>query len=360
MSALTFNGLAVVSARIMMPESGAWVATLELVAEEVKTGSLATLASFDGKLTLVGTVMRGKMIADRYTALVVGGGGGLEKNVTAQGYRTSPAQIVAAGICSEVGETLAPSPALAELLTSWTRAAGSARAALDSLAKHLGVPWRINALGLVEFAEPLYLPADDETAVEVDRDEARGVLTLGVEVPRLLPGTTIREVQAKSIVHTLDELAGSTTLVFYGEHERVRGAFDRLVSRALPRLDFLARYEARVVAQSPADDTLELFPVDARIPPLSSVPLLVPAPGFRILVAPGARVLLGWDGGDPSQPYAEAFGRTAGTTTKLEIAATQIVLNGGSMGVARLGDAVVAGPFSGAITAASATVKAGG
>lgn len=358
MSALTCNGHPVVAARLTMPESGAWVGQLELVAEEVAVGALVTLASFDGKLTLVGTVVRGKMIADRYTALVVGGAGGLEKNVTAQGYRTSPAQIVAAGICTEVGETLAPSPDLAVLLTSWTRAAGSARAALDSLAKHLGVPWRVNALGLVEFGAPLYLPADDETAVELDRDEARGVLTLGVEVPRLLPGTTIREVQARTIVHTLDE-SGIQTLVLYGAHERMRGAFDRLVSRALPRLDFLARYEARVVAQSPADDSLELFPVDERIPPLSSVPLLVPAPGFRILVAPGARVLLGWDGGDPSKPYAEAFGRTAGTTTKLDIAATQIVLNGGAMGVARLGDAVVAGPFSGTIVAGSATVKAG-
>lgn len=358
MSALTFAGKSVQAARIMMPENGAWVAQIELVAEEVPVGTSTTLESFDGKLSLSGTVMRGKMIADRYTALVVAGGGGLEKNVTAQGYRSSPAQIIASGICAEVGETLAPSAALADILTSWTRAAGPARSALDLLSEYLGVPWRINALGMVEFSEPLYLPADDETAVEIDRDEARGVLTLGVEVPRLLPGTTIRDVQARTIVHTLDE-SGIQTQVFYGKHERARGAFDRLVARALPQLDLLARYEARVVAQSPVDDTLELFPVDVRIPPLSSVQLLVPAPGFRVLVAPGARVLLGWDGGDPSKPYAEAFGRTAGATTKLEVTATAIVFNAGTMGVARLGDAVVAGPFSGAITAGSSSVKAG-
>lgn len=323
MSALTFDDKPVISARVTLPERGCWFAQVELVAEEVAPGTKAKLASFDGKLELAGTVLRGKMVADRYTALVVGGAGGLEKTVTKQAYHSAPAQIVASGICSEVGETLAPSAALATILPSWTRPAGTARAALDSLATRLGVPWRINAAGLVDFSESLYLPADDETAVELDRDDARGVLTLGVEVPRLLPGTTIRDVKARTVVHVL-EAAGVQTLVHFGDRDRVRGAIDRLVQRALPGLDFLARYEARVVAQSAVDDTLELFPIDERIPPISAVPLRVPAPGFRVLVSPGARVLLGWDGGDPSKPFCEAF--STGTTTRLDVACADIRL----------------------------------
>jgi hypothetical protein len=324
MSILTFSDTPILRAEITMPENGRWFAQIEATAEEVPDGTTAMLTSYDGALSLVATLLRGKMVADRFTAVLVGGRGGIDKPVTSQGYRSATAQIIADGICAEVGEQLAPSPTLPfTSLTSWTRPAGTARAALDSLSKAIGVPWRINALGLVEFSEVLYLPADDENAVELDRNEARGALTLAVEVPRLLPGTTIREVKAVSVVHEIGDQV--LTTVFYASIDRVRAAFDRLVLRALPRLDLFARYEAKVISQA-ADDTLDLAPIDERIPGLSRVPIRSFGPGVRVLVSPGSRVMLGWDGADPSRPYCEAFDPKVGTTTAFELKSPSIKL----------------------------------
>ena len=316
------NGMPIFAGTITLPENGRWYAKVSISAEEISEGSSAVLTTDEGTPWLIGTVLRGKLVEDRFDALLVGGAGKLDETVPAQGYRSTSAQIVASSICSAVGETLAPSPLLAStILSSWTRAEGPAMRALDALALELGVPWRVNALGLVEFSPVTYAAADDETAVELDRSEARGLLTLSVEEPRLLPGTTIRGVSARTIVH---DLGANTTEVHYRGPERARETFAKLVARALPRLDYLARYEARVVAQSPADDTLELSPVDERIPGLSGVPLRVPAPGMRVLLSPGARVLLGWDGADPSKPFAESF--VSGTTLLLDLVGNEMNL----------------------------------
>lgn len=316
------NGIPVFAGTITLPENGRWYAKVSMSAEEISEGSSAILTTDEGTPWLVGTLMRGKLVEDRFDALLVAGAGKLDETVPAQGYRSTSAQIVASSICSAVGETLAPSPLLAStILASWTRTEGTAKRALDALALELGVPWRINALGLVEFSAVTYAAADDETAVELDRSDARGILTLSVEEPRLLPGTTIRGVSARTVVH---DVGANMTEVHYRGPERAREAFARLVSRALPRLDYLARYEARVVAQSPADDTLELSPVDERIPGVSGVPLRVPSPGMRVLVSPGARVLLGWDGGDPSKPFAESF--SSGTTLRLDLVGNEMNL----------------------------------
>lgn len=325
MSILEANGIPVFSARITEPENGAWYGGIELAAESIEDGEQVVLRSYDGVLELTGTVLRGALVADRFLAQVVGGAGRLEERVSPMGYRSTTAQIVAAGICGEVGEVLAPSAHLGAVLPSWTRRGTRAKAALDDLARALGVPWRIDSQGRVDFSPVTYDEDDDETAVELERDDARAELVLGVEVPRLHAGRTIRGVKARTVVHLMDASRVETKIMF-GAVDRVRGAIDRLVERSASRVDLLARYEARVVRQSPVDDSLELVPEDTRIPPLSDVPLRVPMPGCRILVAGGARVLLGWERGDPTRPYAESFTTSGGATTRLDVKADEVRL----------------------------------
>lgn len=319
---LSVNGAPVVGGRITLPENGRWVASLALVSEELEEGASVVLLSDDSQLSLVGTVLRGaKSDSDQLDLLVVGGAGKLDDSVEAQGYESTTAEIIASSICSAVGESLAPSPELSTLLLpSWSRAEGPASQALDALSSEIEIPWRVNALGLVEFSVLSYPTSDDEAAVELERDEAAGELVLSVEMPRLMPGTTIRGVEARTVIHDLESL---TTRVFYRGPERIRDAFAKLVRRALPQIDYLARYEAKVVRQLP-DDTLELIPTDTRIGGLSKVPIRVPAPGFRLLVEGGATVLLGWDGGDPRKPFCEAF--ASGHTIRLDIKADEVRL----------------------------------
>lgn len=98
-----------------------------------------------------------------------------------------------------------------------------------------------------------------------------------------------------------------------------------------PRLDRLALYPARVVAQSADKTRLDLQPDDVRIPPCAGVPIRHGLPGVTVTVTAGARVLLGYAGGDPAQPYAALW--EAGSVVSISV-------NGGSTRVARVGDTV--------------------
>lgn len=97
------------------------------------------------------------------------------------------------------------------------------------------------------------------------------------------------------------------------------------------RLDHLALYPARVVQQRD-DGTLDLTPESSAVPSCQGVPIRHGLPGVTVTVAAGERVLLGYEGGDPSRPYAALW--TAGSVTTIKI-------NGGTLRVAREGDDVV-------------------
>lgn len=133
---------------------------------------------------------------------------------------------------------------------------------------------------------------------------------------------------------------------------------DALVGR---RLDYLAFYEARVIAQN-GDGSLELRAEDARVGDLSHVAIRLGIPGVTVVTTPGARVLVGFEGGDPQRPIASFW--SAGGLKELRF--------GGAAGVARVGDPVQftlpgapipitgvtpAGPFVGTLTIPPTPVK---
>jgi hypothetical protein len=103
------------------------------------------------------------------------------------------------------------------------------------------------------------------------------------------------------------------------------------------RLDRLALYPARVVAQSADKLTLDLQPDDVRIPPCAGVPIRHGLPGVTVTVAAGERVLLGYAGGAPAQPYAALW--EAGSVTSVS-------LNGGTAKAARVGHATSDGTLA--------------
>jgi hypothetical protein len=116
------------------------------------------------------------------------------------------------------------------------------------------------------------------------------------------------------------------------------------------RLDYLARYPARVVSQ---DGTkLELLPDDSRVPGIKGVPIRVGLPGLVLTVPPGARVLLAFEAGDPSKPVAEIWESGTPITVTIDASATIQFGKDALRGVARLGD--TAGPYL--ITSASTKV----
>ena len=189
--------------------------------------------------------------------------------------------------------------------------------------------------------------------------------------------------------------------------DRLKAALAAFVRGVTSRLDYLALYPCRVLSQN-TDGSLELQPEDGRLPGLSKVPIRIGVPGVDVKVTPGAKVLLGFTGGDPRSPIAALFEKdslkeialtsatkvtitggadvvldasakvtiTAATnvditaSTKVTISAPEVALGAGAQPVARVGDQVIVSsvgapsvlvpgtPMVGTIMAGSAQVKA--
>lgn len=151
-----------------------------------------------------------------------------------------------------------------------------------------------------------------------------------------------------------------------------------IARREVARFDYNALYPAEVQAQR-GDGSLDLRLLgDAMVAP-PSVPIRIGIPGVSVKVIPGARVLLGFEAGDPSRPYAALWGEDSlkeltikasvkvtieapsvdVSATTATVDAQSVTIAGGLQGVARVGDSVQAGPFAGVITSGSLKVKCG-
>lgn len=123
------------------------------------------------------------------------------------------------------------------------------------------------------------------------------------------------------------------------------GLVERLV---IPRLDPLAWYPATVVSQGD-DGTVDIRPDSRRFGVgLAMVPIRHGLPGVSVRVRVGARVLLGFEGGDPQRPYCalwEAGGLeslTVEASVEVRVDAPAIIWGeeGDARPVARAGDLI--------------------
>lgn len=124
--------------------------------------------------------------------------------------------------------------------------------------------------------------------------------------------------------------------------DRMKAALAAYVRSLFAGLDYYASYPAKVVAQN-ADGTLELQPDDPRIPGLSNVPIRYGVPGVKATVASGARILLGFAGGDPGKPQAELW--ESASVTRLQVDATTIEVNGMAVQVTASAVTILGGTF---------------
>ena len=113
---------------------------------------------------------------------------------------------------------------------------------------------------------------------------------------------------------------------------RILEGLSRLVAALTRRVDHLALYPCTVEAQR-ADGTLDLRAEDDRLGSPASIPYRT-LPGLALEVPAGARVLLGFEGGDPARPYAALW--ELGDVTRW-------TLDGGTNRAAREGHAVHGG-----------------
>lgn len=116
--------------------------------------------------------------------------------------------------------------------------------------------------------------------------------------------------------------------------DRLKGAITDLVRQLTGHTDYHALYPATVKGQND-DLTLELRPDSTKLPGFSRVLIRHGLPGVTVRVKQNARVLLGFEGGDPRQPFAALWTADSLDTITI-VAATKILLQAPSTVVAQV------------------------
>jgi len=340
MAEITANGLRVTSLSLAIPRLGAWTADIA-VDTDTPLDAPVTLV-VDGR-TWVGGVVRGGVYAGSWRGRLVGAPGLLQP-VTATALRGATLALVLDAVLREAGEASASTRATLDAAAPrWHQHAVRASHAVADVARAAGYAWRVLADGAVWVGAetwPAFTPTDRVDVTDEAPETGRLVLagdTLGV-----LPGQTLTlprrdPARVGYVEHrgTADEMRTTVLLEREGDAASTAGgrllaAIEAVVARALRRVDYFARYEARVVAQR-ADGTLDVVPDDTRVPSAQAVPYRT-LPGLTYEVQPGARVLLGYVGGLPSAPFVDLW--------PSDTAAVVVRINGGTAKAARNGDGV--------------------
>lgn len=337
MSTTTLAGHALVALVLTIPRLGVWVADATIDAAEAPTGAVDLV--LEGR-TWRGTVLHGGVEQERWRGRVVGGAGGLARILGPATYADTDLRTVLTETLRDAGEVLsADAGDLSASVARWARAAAPAGHTVADVAQAAGYAWRVRPDGSVwvgvETWEALALGTDLDVMPRdprAGRHELAGGAALDVVPGRIvtLDGASVR---VDAVEHRLDGEALRTVALEARATDapnRLLGAVESIVRRTMRHTGYHALHPARVVAQDGDGGPLDVEPDD----PLVQIPRRVPfrtLPGLAVTVPAGARVLVGFEGGDPRRPYAGLW--ELGTVTKL-------VLNGGSHGAAREGHAV--------------------
>lgn len=351
MSTATLNGTVVTRAVLHEPAYGCWWADVRTSAP---IDSEAVLLDIAGTV-FVGTVVAGGALLDGSGSYrVVAGAGGWRTTIAAQAFRDDAGVAkdrIVDRIASQTGETVEATPT-DRVGPHYTVGAGPASRVLHDL---FPSAWYVDRDGVTRFAVRASTYTGTATRMRVD-PENRTVDLAPDDIADLLPGVMVDGVGPALDVETTIDATSLRVRVFAGERDsRSIDSLRRLLDALDPRRAFRGTFEYRVVDQTGA--TLDLQPVrlSSGMPDLEGVPVRY-APGVRASHALGSLVLVTFIDADPSRPVViagDADDEPGWAPTELDFGEAP------RLGVARLTDAVVCGPFAGAITAASATVKAG-
>jgi hypothetical protein len=207
----TLNGKPVFHGIICIPRVGAWTADLSVDRDTAVTGA-CTLA-IDGGLTLQGTADRTGVWLGTARLQVVGGANGLGRTARAQHYRQTTLRAVLADLLATAGERLAASADAATLGLSfpgWATIGQPIGRMVAALLEDSRLPaataWRVLADGTVWVGQETWPDSgmvnlvDYQDLAEAPED---GTVELGVEAPRLLPGTTLGGRRVSYVEHRL-------------------------------------------------------------------------------------------------------------------------------------------------------------
>lgn len=319
MSLVRCNGVDVLSGSIIRPLVGAWTADLHLDGTSGFDGGTSVTIQSENGYSISGTVDpdRAGVFLDASHVRIIGGAAGMEKIAQPRGYVQPHAFVsdVLNGILGDAGETLSDKTdagLLATNVLAWSvlgtySAKWNLRALLNILAPSMS--WRVLADGTIWIGNESW-PTVTATFDTIDQDPKEGVYLLGIESPFVEPGTNLDGVGNVNQCVDVIESGKLRTRVYIdlpGEDDRdLASVVAGMARQATAGIDFYGRYECQVVTQSGDLTTVDVSPVGDRnkklLGGLQRVPVRA-GTGIKIKFAPGAHVLLGWDGGNPGNPY---------------------------------------------------------
>jgi hypothetical protein len=306
----TINGVPILRGRIHLQRVGAWCADLA-VGQETELSGHAEIVFSSGGLTLSGQIVRTGVFMETAVLRVVPGAGGLPRPTKPKYWRNVPARFIAQDLLAQVGERLAPSsaPVLDRMLTAHCQTEMATASAIDALATKIGCLWRALPDGSIWTGQETW-PAVKAPGPSLSQDPRAASETWGVEVPSLLPGSTLDGRRISMVEHQI-ATGAIRTIVWYETSDDATGMADdrktkairSLVEHFTAPLDYHGQRTARIVQQRP-DGSLDLFPDDPAWPQLTQVPIRYGLPGVSATVAPGGVVLFAFENGDPARPVA--------------------------------------------------------
>lgn len=333
MALVTINDVRVLSGTIMMPLVGVW--TADLVIDQIDgtgfdAGSSVVIKA-DGGVELVGSVAddRTGTFLDSVHVRVLGGAGGMGDYVSPRAYVQPGAYVRDAlgGIVDPVGETLSSDISQALLrtnLTAWAIMRVPAVQALLALIDIVNpaLHWRILPDGTLWIGEETWPTASYEFQI-LESNPTDKVYLLGVDSPAIVPGKTVDGIGlVNRVEHSIESgRIRSRVWTDIGAEERgIRGAVSAIVRQEIAGIDYYTLYDCTVQSQSADGTTVDLQPVDKRLPGMSRVPVRWGLPGCVAKFVPaGAVMRLGWDRGNPQFPYA-CLPNGGATVTALQLA----------------------------------------
>jgi hypothetical protein len=290
------NGQPVLSLSLHLPMNGAWSAELEVATDKTFGPGLPVTLTLPGEVEYQGLVVRAAQSDTRLQLRLTGGAINWAQPIALQHYRDSDGDKA----MRDLGiQTEAP---LELDLPFWTRPPGTIGMAVQALATAAQVNWRVNPDGRVRIRDESPFPVTAD-AIEISRDEARGIVVVAPNVASIMPGTLVGEDQVGDVIYDFGD--DFRCRYYVQQRARLRGALERLVRWVTRDALFLGQFTAQVITQA-ADGTLDLLPEDTRLRAtgLQAVPIRHGLPGVKVKVPPGERVLLGFDQGDARKPYA--------------------------------------------------------
>lgn len=332
-----FDGIEsdLVSMRVAHSLTGPWVAELTADTDDVPENKQVDVLDDDGSTLLSGRVIRAASPLGRVEMRIQGGIGALGGTIEPVFIRDVSIEDVVATIASSVGfEYVFEGSDVA--LEAWLIRRGTAASALDALVETVGGNWRTLPDGRLWFGVDVFAePADPEEPQLSRTDAAHGLteLTFDTYPSEWLPGRLLYGVRVQSVVTTVGQ-EGFVARVYSGDTDRLRAAVDQRAREAVARRWSFAFYEGELVSQDGDVIDVQLDPdlseSDRLLPLLTRVPLRGVPHGARITLAAGARVLVGFGGGDPAKPYALPWAPVDSAQPELiDLKADELRLSGG-------------------------------